>query len=91
MFDQVDATFHNGLSKHINDSQQQFNSMHSTVAIALRVCVLLICIVVGCRSYIFMFFLCFICYSSNMHLNLWYIFLNSSLACCMNLVYENVK
>uniref|UniRef100_A0A6N2K0X9 Uncharacterized protein n=1 Tax=Salix viminalis TaxID=40686 RepID=A0A6N2K0X9_SALVM len=36
MFDQVDATFHNGLSKHINDSQQQFNSMHSPVAIALR-------------------------------------------------------
>jgi hypothetical protein len=56
MFDQVDATFQNGLNKHINDIQQQFNSMHSPVAIALRVCVLLICIVVGCRSSIFMCF-----------------------------------
>uniref|UniRef100_A0A6M2EXR5 Uncharacterized protein n=1 Tax=Populus davidiana TaxID=266767 RepID=A0A6M2EXR5_9ROSI len=36
MFDQVDATFQNGLNKHINDVQQQFNSMHSPVAIALR-------------------------------------------------------
>ncbi|KAI9379896.1 hypothetical protein POPTR_016G002100v4 [Populus trichocarpa] len=36
MFDQVDATFQNGLNKHINDIQQQFNSMHSPVAIALR-------------------------------------------------------
>ncbi|KAF9679306.1 hypothetical protein SADUNF_Sadunf06G0001200 [Salix dunnii] len=36
MFDQVDATFQKGLSKHINDTQQQFNSMHSPLAIALR-------------------------------------------------------
>ncbi|CAK7323379.1 unnamed protein product [Dovyalis caffra] len=36
MFDQVDATFQKGLSQHINDMQQQFNSMHSPLAIALR-------------------------------------------------------
>ena len=44
MFDQVDATFQKGLSNHINDTQQQFNSMHSPLAIALRVCECLICI-----------------------------------------------
>ncbi|KAJ6921289.1 enhancer of mRNA-decapping protein 4-like [Populus alba x Populus x berolinensis] len=36
MFDQVDATFQKELSKHINDTQQQFNSMHSPLAITLR-------------------------------------------------------
>ena len=46
MFDQVDATFQKELSKHINDTQQQFNSMHSPLAITLRVCVRLIFIVV---------------------------------------------
>ncbi|KAJ6700435.1 ENHANCER OF MRNA-DECAPPING PROTEIN 4 [Salix purpurea] len=37
MFDQVDATFQKGLSKHINDTRQQFSSMHSPLAIALRI------------------------------------------------------
>ncbi|XP_011005771.1 PREDICTED: enhancer of mRNA-decapping protein 4-like [Populus euphratica] len=36
MFDQVDATFQKELSKHINDTQQQFDSMHSPLAITLR-------------------------------------------------------
>lgn len=39
LFDQVDATFQKGLSKHTTSVQQQFESTHSPLAIALRVCV----------------------------------------------------
>jgi enhancer of mRNA-decapping protein 4 len=39
MFDQVDATFQKGLSEHSTAVQQQFESTHSSLAIALRVCV----------------------------------------------------
>uniref|UniRef100_A0A2P2J640 Uncharacterized protein n=1 Tax=Rhizophora mucronata TaxID=61149 RepID=A0A2P2J640_RHIMU len=36
MFDQIDATFQKGLIQHINAAQQQFDSTHSPLAIALR-------------------------------------------------------
>ncbi|CAI0440372.1 unnamed protein product [Linum tenue] len=36
MFDQVDATFQKGFSSHINAAQQQFDSTHSSLAVALR-------------------------------------------------------
>lgn len=38
MFDQVDSTFQKGLVKHTSAAQQQFESTHSTLAVALRVC-----------------------------------------------------
>ncbi|XP_037495241.1 enhancer of mRNA-decapping protein 4 isoform X2 [Jatropha curcas] len=36
MFDQIDATFQKGLINHITATQQQFDSTHSHLAIALR-------------------------------------------------------
>ncbi|CBI18779.3 unnamed protein product, partial [Vitis vinifera] len=36
MFDQVDSTFQKGLIKHTSGVQQQFESTHSTLAVALR-------------------------------------------------------
>ena len=90
MFDQVDATFQNGLNKHINDVQQQFNSMHSPVAIALRVCVLLICIVVGCRSSISMCFVLYLLLVNYASYFVVYLLELMALACCINLVRENV-
>lgn len=37
MFEQVDTTFQKGLVKHTSATQQQFESAHSPLAIALRV------------------------------------------------------
>ncbi|KAJ0733992.1 putative transcription factor WD40-like family [Helianthus annuus] len=36
MFDQVDATFHKGMTEHTNAIQQKVESMHSPLALALR-------------------------------------------------------
>ncbi|CAN1178434.1 Varicose-related protein [Linum perenne] len=36
MFDKVDATFQKGLASHISSAQQQFDSTHSSLAVALR-------------------------------------------------------
>ncbi|KAH7572684.1 hypothetical protein JRO89_XS04G0290100 [Xanthoceras sorbifolium] len=36
MFEQIDGTFQKGLSKHTTTAQQQFESTHSSLAIALR-------------------------------------------------------
>ncbi|KAJ9184222.1 hypothetical protein P3X46_003970 [Hevea brasiliensis] len=36
MFDQIDSTFQKGLINHLNATQQQFDSTHSHLAIALR-------------------------------------------------------
>lgn len=38
MFEQIDTTFQKGLSKHTATAQQQLESTHSSLAIALRVC-----------------------------------------------------
>lgn len=37
MFEQVDATFQKGMAEHAAAAQQQFESMHSPLAHALRV------------------------------------------------------
>ena len=37
MFEQVDTTFQKGLVKHTSATQQQFESTHSPLAVALRV------------------------------------------------------
>lgn len=39
MFDQIDATFQNGLVDHLAAAQKQFDSAHSPLAVALRVCI----------------------------------------------------
>lgn len=39
MFDQIDGTLQNGLIKHLTAAQQQCDSTHSPLAIALRVCI----------------------------------------------------
>ncbi|CAN0890940.1 Varicose-related protein [Linum grandiflorum] len=36
MFDKVDTTFQKGLASHISSAQQQFDSSHSSLAVALR-------------------------------------------------------
>ncbi|XP_021623109.1 enhancer of mRNA-decapping protein 4 isoform X2 [Manihot esculenta] len=36
MFDQIDSTFQKGLINHLNAAQQQFDSAHSHLAVALR-------------------------------------------------------
>lgn len=38
MFEQVDATFQKGMAEHTNAAQQQLESSHSPLALALRVC-----------------------------------------------------
>lgn len=38
MFEQVDATFQKGMLEHTNVAQQHFDSAHSPLALALRVC-----------------------------------------------------
>lgn len=38
MFEQVDATFQKGMVEHTSAAQQQFDSTHSPLALALRVC-----------------------------------------------------
>lgn len=38
MFEQIDSTFQKGLVKHTTAIQQQFETAHSPMAIALRVC-----------------------------------------------------
>lgn len=40
MFDQVDSTFQKGMVEHATTVQQQFESTHSPLALALRVCLL---------------------------------------------------
>ena len=37
MFEQVDATFQKGMIEHTTAAQQQFDSTHSPVALAIRV------------------------------------------------------
>lgn len=39
MFEQVDLTFQKGIADHSAAAQQQFESMHSPLALALRVCI----------------------------------------------------
>lgn len=43
MFEQVDATFHKGMVEHSAAAQQHFESAHSPLALALRVCTLVLC------------------------------------------------
>ena len=37
LFEQVDATFQKGMVEHTSEAQQQFDSTHSSLALALRV------------------------------------------------------
>lgn len=39
MFEQIDASFQNGLAKHTAAIQQQYDTTHSPLAITLRVCI----------------------------------------------------
>lgn len=39
MFEQVDATFQKGMVEHTSAAQQHFESTHSGLALALRVCI----------------------------------------------------
>lgn len=41
MFEQVDATFQKGIVEHTSAAQQHLESVHSPLALALRVCNLL--------------------------------------------------
>jgi enhancer of mRNA-decapping protein 4 len=39
MFEQIDATFQKGMAEHTNAARQHFESTHSPLALALRVCI----------------------------------------------------
>ncbi len=39
MFEQVDSTFRKGMVEHTTAAQQHFESAHSSLALALRVCI----------------------------------------------------
>ncbi|PRQ36226.1 hypothetical protein RchiOBHm_Chr4g0389101 [Rosa chinensis] len=43
MFEQVDATFQKAMVEHATVAQQQFESAHSPLAHAVRVCMLVLC------------------------------------------------
>lgn len=46
MFEQVDVAVQKGLAEHITSAQQQFESMHLPLSLALRVWTLLVVILI---------------------------------------------
>ena len=72
IFDQVDAAFRRGMVEHTAAAQQHFESSHSSLALTLRVCIL----VLHCEIH----------YSTALFINLFKT--KTSGFCCMDAVRE---
>lgn len=55
MFEQVDATFQKGIVEHTSAAQQHLESVHSPLALALRVCNLLYNFICGWHYHFYYF------------------------------------